>query len=295
MPDLRTTLDLESFRRVVFVSGAGVSAASGIPTFRGPEGYWTVGARNYHPQEMATRERFEQMPKQVWRWYLYRRGVCRAAQPNAAHRALARLEAEIGDDFGLLSQNVDGLHLRAGNSAARTHEVHGNIDFMRCAGRCDDTLVAIEAHFDDWPKARELDDDDFARLRCTACEGPMRPHVLWFDEYYEEGLFRFQSGLERVERADLLVFVGCSGAANLPRMAASVALERGCFVLDINPEPNPFSELALAMAARARDTSTPAGTTSAASERAEGGAWLRGPADTLVPALVDGLLEARQV
>ena len=98
------------------LTGAGVSAESGIPTFRGREGYWTVGSTEYHPQEMATLQAFEAMPEEVWRWYLYRLGACREAQPNQAHRAIVRLEERLGDRFCLITQNVDGLHLRAGSS-----------------------------------------------------------------------------------------------------------------------------------------------------------------------------------
>ena len=78
---------------MIVLTGAGVSAESGIPTFRGKEGYWTVGAREYHPQELATHDAFAAMPWDVWAWYLYRRGVCRAAAPNAGHDAIARWDA----------------------------------------------------------------------------------------------------------------------------------------------------------------------------------------------------------
>src|SRR5512134_3855043 len=96
--------------RIVALTGAGVSAESGIPTFRGKEGYWTIGSQEYHPQELATRQAFRAMPWQVWAWYLYRRGVCLRAQPNAAHHALARLARALPDRLALVTQNVDGLH-----------------------------------------------------------------------------------------------------------------------------------------------------------------------------------------
>src|SRR3954464_8111708 len=91
---------------VIALTGAGVSAESGIPTFRGKEGYWTVGSREYPPQELATHAAFEAMPWDVWAWYLYRRAVCRRAEPNPAHVALATLDCD------LITQNVDGLHRR---------------------------------------------------------------------------------------------------------------------------------------------------------------------------------------
>ncbi len=116
---------LEDVRRasgkVVALTGAGISAESGIPTFRGTDGYWVVGSRNYMPQEMATREMFERAPEEVWRWYLYRFGVCRHAAPNAGHAALVRLERALGDRFTLVTQNIDGLHRRAGLEAGLLH------------------------------------------------------------------------------------------------------------------------------------------------------------------------------
>jgi NAD-dependent SIR2 family protein deacetylase len=131
--------------RITVMTGAGISAESGIPTFRGPEGYWTVGSKEYHPQEMATCTMFRQYPEQVWAWYLYRLGVCRRAHPNEGHRALVRLEKLFAERFTLTTQNVDGLHLRAGSSPERTFQIHGNIFFMRCADGCRADLVPNRA------------------------------------------------------------------------------------------------------------------------------------------------------
>ena len=107
---------------LVVLSGAGISAESGIPTFRGKEGYWTVGSTEYHPQEMATFAMFTREPEAIWGWYLYRRTVCHEAGPNAGHQAVVRMEQALGDRFLLITQNVDGLHLRAGNSLERTFQ-----------------------------------------------------------------------------------------------------------------------------------------------------------------------------
>lgn len=163
---------------VTVLTGAGISAASGIPTFRGPEGYWTVGTREYTQQELATRVMFERTPDEVWAWYLYRLGVCRAADPNPAHDALATLERGLGDRFLLITQNVDGLHRRAGNSPTRTYAVHGEIEWARCSAEC--TLQRVPLPDAVTPKRRgePLTDADRAALRCAR----LRPHVLWFDE-----------------------------------------------------------------------------------------------------------------
>jgi NAD-dependent deacetylase len=229
---------------VLVLTGAGISAESGIPTFRGEEGFWRVGSRNYHPQEMATQQAFGRMPDEVWRWYLWRRSVCRGAQPNAGHLALVELERALAGRFRLVTQNVDGLHLRAGNSAARTHQIHGNIDFMRCARACTTELAPIPAYFDRWEKDAPLGPDDRARLRCARCGGPARPHVLWFDEYYDEPLFAAESAIAAARGADLLVVVGTAGATNLPLQIAALVARRLRPIVDVNVDDNPFAQLA---------------------------------------------------
>jgi len=229
---------------VVVLTGAGVSAESGIPTFRGPEGYWTVGSEVYHPQQMATQSAFSRMPDEVWAWYLWRRGVCLDAGPNPAHEAIARLETELGERFVLLTQNVDGLHIRAGNSLGRTYQIHGNIDFMRCASQCCNDLFPIPARFDGFDAEQALTDDDRAALVCPPCGGPTRPHVLWFDECYDEPLFRFESSLRRAAEADLVVSVGTSGATNLPNQVMRLAATTGAAIIDVNSSDNPFAALA---------------------------------------------------
>ena len=230
---------------VVFLTGAGISAESGIPTFRGKEGYWQVGSRNYHPQEMATHAAFVEMPDEVWAWYLYRRSVCRAAEPNAAHRAVAELEQALGDRFVLLTQNVDGLHLRAGNSLERTYQIHGNIDFIRCGNECSTTLFPMPEGVPlEWKKGRAMGDAERELLRCPRCQARARPHVLWFDECYDEERFRFESSIQAAMSSDLLVVVGTAGQTNLPLQVGSVVARRGAPMVVVNPEPNPFTEFA---------------------------------------------------
>lgn len=229
---------------VLWLTGAGISAESGVPTFRGEEGYWRVGSRNYQAQEMATRQAFREMPGEVWAWYLYRRGVCRLAEPNLAHRALAASEERLGDRFLLVTQNVDGLHLRAGNTVDRTYQIHGNIDFMRCVGECLPAPIPVPDAIDAfWQRGRPLTELERDVLRCPSCGSPTRPHVLWFDESYDEQNFRFQSALDGAERASLVIVVGTTGATTLPMHIGNLATERGTPMVVINPEPNPFSEL----------------------------------------------------
>lgn len=240
---------LEREGPIVFLTGAGISAESGVPTFRGAEGYWKVGSVNYQPEELATRAAFAQMPEEIWAWYLYRRGVCRAARPNAAHLALVAAEKVLADRFLLVTQNVDGLHLRAGTSAARCYQIHGNIDFMRCEQehpRLRDIPASIRV---DWPRAHKLSEGDRAALRC--CEGAgsggpgwARPHVLWFDESYDEELFRFESAMDAGARAAMLVVVGTSGATSLPSHLVSLAARRGIPLVVVGPDDSPFTRIA---------------------------------------------------
>lgn len=231
---------------IVFLTGAGISAESGIPTFRGEEGYWTVGSREYRPEELATRAAFERMPREVWSWYLYRRGVCHAAEPNAAHRALVDLEHGFHERLVLITQNVDGLHLRAGSLPHLTYQIHGNIDFMRHDDSGDRTPVLLPSSLSPtWEKGRLPTDEELEALRHPETGKLGRPHVLWFDEYYDEELFRFESSLQTAVEASLLIIVGTSGATNLPLQVAAASLKRGTPVIALNRDPNTaFAEVA---------------------------------------------------
>ena len=227
--------------KVVALTGAGISAESGIPTFRGTEGYWVVGSRNYMPQEMATREMFDVHPEEVWRWYLYRFGVCKDARPNAGHEALVALERALGDRFTLVTQNIDGLHRRAGST--RVYCIHGDAAYVRCAGECG--LGVVELPHALMPRGDgALTAEEKRILTCPRCSGWLRPHVLWFDEYYDEEHYRMDSALRAAGNADLLLVVGTSGATNLPMQIGQLVYRRGAALVDVNPEANPFAQLA---------------------------------------------------
>ena len=253
--------------RVLVLTGAGISAESGIPTFRGPEGYWKVGSHNYAPEKLATWSAFQKMPEEIWAWYLYRRSVCLAAAPNSAHRALAKLEQHLGERLTLVTQNVDGLHLRAGNSAECTLQIHGNIHFMR-PSRGGSPRPMPAAIVDDWPKGKALD----AATRALLCidDGWMRPHVLWFDETYDEENYRWDSSQIAAHETDLLVVIGTSGATNLPMHIGAIVASRGVPMLVINRDPNPFS---------------------AEVERFECGWFAQGQAGEIVPEVVQKLVQ----
>lgn len=254
--------------RVTVLTGAGISAESGIPTFRGPEGYWTVGSHEYHPQEMATYAMFARHPLEVWGWYFYRRGVCRQASPNPAHTALAELERHFGDRFLLITQNVDGLHLRAGITGPRTYQIHGNIDYFRCSGECTDQLYRLPDDMILPDRESTLDKCTFDSLKCPVCGRLARPHVLWFDEYYDESRYKFESSLRAAEVTDLLMVIGTSASTNLPVQVGYRVASKGGILVDINPERNAFSDLA---------------------EQGGNGFHLKGRAAETVPAFVQAL------
>ena len=203
---------LRGARRVAVLTGAGISAESGIPTFRDAlTGLWA----RFRPEDLATPEAFARDPELVWRWYRERRHRLRGVEPNPGHRALAALATRI-PGLTLVTQNVDGLHARAGSPDVI--ELHGNITRVRCF---DDDLPV-----DEWT-------DTEAVPRCPRCGGLLRPDVVWFGEMLP------QSALERAraaaEACELFLSVGTSNvvepAASLPWLAA----RRGAMVLVVNP------------------------------------------------------------
>lgn len=250
--------------RIVVLTGAGISAESGIPTFRGKDGYWTVGSREYQPQEMATRAMFSREPEHVWAWYLHRLHACRDAEPNPGHDAVVKIEQLFNDRFRLITQNVDGLHIRAGNSLRRTYQIHGNIDYARCMNACGAPLRRLSDILPIDAIEPALTAKQQHCLRCPQCGAWIRPHVLWFDEYYDEENYHYDSSIAAAMTADLLLVVGTSGATNLPMQIGQCAAERRALIVDINIDVNPFSRFA----------------------ETTGGASLHGSGATVLPAIV---------
>lgn len=231
--------------RITVLTGAGISAESGIPTFRGPEGYWTVGSREYRPEEMATLAMFTRDPWEVWAWYIYRWTVCKNADPHPGHQAVVKMEKIFKDRFRLVTQNVDGLHLRAGNSPDRTFQIHGNLHFVRCAKGCTADLFPFPQGIPDKGKNQPVTPEEKERLTCPRCGGLTRPHVLWFDECYNEIHFRAESAMAWAAATELLLVVGTAGATNLPmQIGGMISRNPHAILMDINPTDNPFHRLA---------------------------------------------------
>jgi NAD-dependent deacetylase len=217
---------------------------------------------------MATLAMFKEQPYQVWKWYLYRMGVCAEAEPNPGHHAVAALDKSFPNNFKLITQNVDNLHLRAGSSLENTYQIHGNIFYARCLVDCGLGVVALPRGLKAKTKGEALSEVEKNLLLCPDCGNLLRPHVLWFDETYNEDQYRFHSSLEAASKTSLLITVGTSGGTNLPNQVAYLVFENGGVIIDINPERNPFAELA---------------------EKSKGGVFLRGSSASLLPDIVQYL------
>ncbi len=212
--------------RVLVVTGAGISAESGVPTFRGAGGLW----EGFRAEDLATPEAFKRDPELVWRWYRWRRDICLGAQPNPGHRTLVDIEQTVGD-FLLVTQNVDGLHARAGS--LKMIEIHGNIDRARCTGCGRITGVG------------ETSCSGHSAVPCCgACGARLRPHILWFGETYWPGML--EQAEQAAQHAQVAIVVGTSARVWPPAQIALAALHAGAFLIDINPQPTELSNAAAA-------------------------------------------------
>ena len=224
MPNPFTILDVRDRVRhaqsVTVLTGAGISADSGIPTFRGPEGLW----KNFRPEELASPDAFARDPKLVWEWYNWRRELLATKSPNPAHKALVNLEKLI-PDFWVITQNVDGLHAVAGTQ--HLSEIHGNIWKVRCT-QCHKTTANHDVPLQFPPS-------------CPDCGGLLRPHIVWFGESLApEDLEQSYAALQR---CDILLIIGTSGVVYPAASFAPVAKDHGAFVVEMNVETTPNSSV----------------------------------------------------
>ena len=206
---------------VVFFTGAGASAESGIPTFRdGDDSFWKL----FRPEEMATPEGFAQHPRHVQDWYAERWRFVRNARPNRAHQAMAELERECaGTRFSVLTQNVDGLHQAAGSR--RVLELHGSIHRLRCGAGC--------GHVADWSAADEV------HAACPRCQAPRRPDLVWFGEALDPDTFRLAE--DAALHADVFVAIGTSALVQPAARLQSLAYKVGALVVEVNPAESALS------------------------------------------------------
>ena len=238
------------FVRVLVLTGAGVSAESGIPTFRGKDGYW----KNLDPTKLATPEAFARDPQLVWDWYRARREHLRNARPNAAHEAVARLARRTGE-FLLVTQNVDDLHARAGITAEKMVQIHGDIFVTRCS-RCEFSYVGRGGSPEPpgacvvQPTNRRLrsiaatSERDLNVPICPKCQALMRPDVVWFGEQLS------RNELERVEdflgggTCDVVIVAGTTATFGYIIDWALRGSRVGAELIEVNPEETSLSRFA---------------------------------------------------
>ena len=222
--------------RIVVLTGAGVSAESGVPTFRGAGGLW----KSRRPEELATPGAFARDPQLVWEWYASRRAFVSECAPNEAHFALARLALGHGGTT-LVTQNVDGLHHRAAAAVAGEDgdpaqayplEVHGALHrdlCSRCGRRTPGVSVVDATSMESLP-------------RCEECEGMLRPDVVWFGEALDPEVIG--AAFEAARRADLCLVVGTSAVVYPAASVPEITLQAGGAIVEVNPESTPLTSLA---------------------------------------------------
>jgi len=226
---------IRTARRLTVLTGAGVSAASGVPTFRGPRGLW----RSFRPEELATPHAFRRDPQLVWEWYDWRRGLIAKCHPNAAHAVISKWSAQ--DGFTLITQNVDGLHERAGSRNVIRY--HGSIWRLRCTSECE---VA------EWEDLRPV----IAPLppTCPSCGVLARPAVVWFGEPIDPAV---AARAAVATACDVFLSVGTSSVVYPAAGLIHLAKARGAFTAEINPEATEASDLVDAAIAMPAEVALP--------------------------------------
>lgn len=230
MKEIRKSSGRVLDQRVFVITGSGISAESGIPTFRGKDGYW----RNLDPTELATPEAFEKNPKLVWEWYCERRNRIRSSQPNAAHRAIVNLALH-SKEFLLVTQNVDDLHARAEWEGKRLApdqivQIHGDIFVTRCS-RCDS-------------QSRDAEIDDVDPPKCPQCGALMRPGVIWFGEELDPHEEQRVNAFLNRGPCDIVIVVGTTATFDYIVDWALRAKGESGELIEVNPEPTPLSRFA---------------------------------------------------
>jgi NAD-dependent deacetylase len=210
---------LRQARSIAVLTGAGISAESGVPTFRDAQtGVWA----KFKPEELATPEAFRRDPRLVWEWYAWRRDLVAGVEPNAGHRALVELERRT-PQFTLITQNVDGLHQRAGSR--NVIEIHGNITRTKC--------FEEDRPVDRWEPTGEVPP------RCPRCGGRLRPDVVWFNEMLPRDAM--ERALAASRGCEVFLSIGTSGLVQPAASLPLEAIERNAVVIEINPIETPLT------------------------------------------------------
>ncbi|MFN8062521.1 MAG: NAD-dependent deacylase [Vicinamibacterales bacterium] len=216
---------LDRARTITAFTGAGVSRASGVPTFRGPDGLW----RNFRAEELATPQAFARDPALVWEWYDWRRQLVARCEPNAAHDVLAQWSRQ-RPGVTVVTQNVDGLHERAGT--AHVVRLHGSLWEVACWDRCE---AGLAPRRDDRVPLPQLPP------RCGHCGGLLRPAVVWFGEMLDGHSWR---AAEQAAACDVFFAVGTSSLVYPAASLVATARRHGAFIVEVNVDATPQSSVA---------------------------------------------------
>ncbi|MEO9276784.1 MAG: NAD-dependent deacylase [Nitrososphaera sp.] len=208
---------LRKSEKIVFVTGAGISQESGIPTFRGKDGLW----RKYDAMQLATIDAFYSNPKLVWEWYEERRRNILSAKPNPGHVAISELQKH--KEVHVLTQNIDGLHQRAGSKSV--YELHGSIITIKCTA-CS-FKDKIESSFSEIPPI-------------CKCGSILRPDVVWFGEALPQDVW--QGAIQQASTCDTMIVVGTSLAVSPANLLPVYAKQNGATMIEVNPEQTMMSE-----------------------------------------------------
>jgi NAD-dependent deacetylase len=223
---------LKNVKSLFVLTGAGISAESGIPTFRGTDGLW----KNYSATDLATPEAFERNPELVWEWYRWRQGIISKAKPNPAHFAITKLEIRV-NDFLLLTQNVDNLHQRAGSK--NVLELHGNIFRARCLS-CGET-ISMKPSINKENGNTNLSKSTETQLPKCSCGGLLRPDVVWFGEPIPQDIW--QASLDFLNTTDVALICGTSGVVWPAAAIPEIAKRSGAKTIEVNLDPTPISSI----------------------------------------------------
>ncbi|MFQ6081939.1 MAG: NAD-dependent deacylase [Candidatus Aminicenantia bacterium] len=210
---------LKKSRKIAILTGSGISAESGIPTFRGENGLW----RKYRAEELATPSAFFRDPKLVWEWYDWRRKIIAPVEPNPGHRVLASWEKRF-PEFDIITQNIDGLHQKAGSQ--KTTELHGNIWQVKCTKE-----EIISNNF-------EVPLKEIPPL-CPKCHSLLRPNVVWFGESLNEN--NLNQAIKISSQCEIMFVIGTSAVVQPAASLPYLALREGAKIVEINIEPTPLT------------------------------------------------------
>ncbi|MEF9477772.1 iron dicitrate transport regulator FecR [Chryseobacterium sp. 1B4] len=195
------------------------------------------GTKYHRPEEFGTLKYFRQETEEVWQYNLFWKKLIAEAQPNEGHLALAEIENLLGDRFKLITQNVDGLHQRAGTQ--KVYEIHGNKQKVRCSKECSEPI-----DFPENVKQKEYTEDlkpeDIDGLKCKKCGSWLRPHTLWFDESYNEKYYYFDTAYDIADHTDILFVIGTSGSTALPVSIVETVKIRARWIVLVNPESDTY-------------------------------------------------------